>query len=120
MYSVILLHSFSIFNLQFSIYHLAAHVWNKCFGYADAFLCLVVLQDGCHDAGQGEGRAIEGVAEFRLACCCATDTALQTVCLISVEVRDGADLEPTLLGFAIDLEVVANGTGEALVAAAKT
>lgn len=46
-------------------------------------------------------------------------TTLEAVGLVGVEVGDGADFEPTLLGFAVDFEVVAEGGGEADVAAAE-
>lgn len=38
-----------------SVNHLATHVGDKGFGDADALFRLVVLEDGCHDARQGEG-----------------------------------------------------------------
>ena len=43
--------------------------------------------------------------------------ALQAVGLVGVEVADGADFQPTLLCLAVNLEVIADGAGEALVAA---
>ena len=66
--------------------HLASHVGNEHLGNTDAFGRLVVLEDGCDDAGQGEGGAVEGVAEFCLACSGAAYAALLAVSLICVEV----------------------------------
>ena len=46
--------------------------------------------------------------------------AFQAVRLVGVEVRDGADLQPTLLCLGIDLEVETDGRGEAHVTATQT
>ena len=89
----------------------------EALGDADTLLRLVVLQQGSHDAGQGEGTAVQGVADLRLLCLAVAIAALQTVGLIGVEVAYRADLQPTLLSLAVDLEVVADGRGERLVAA---
>ena len=86
----------------------------------DAVGVLVVLQEGSHDAGQGEGGAVEGVAELGLLGVGTTITALEAVGLIGVEIADGAYFQPTLLCLAIDFEVIADSAGEALVAAAQT
>ena len=59
------------------------------------------------------------MAELGLLVGSTAVAALQAVGLVGVEVADAADFEPTLLGLAIDLEVVADGAGEALVAAAE-
>ena len=44
-----------------------AQVGHQALGHEDAVGGLVVLEDGGHDARQGEGRAVEGVAELGLA-----------------------------------------------------
>ena len=78
-------------------------------GDMDAVGVLVVLQEGSHDAGQGEGGAVEGVAELGFLRAFSAVAALEAVGLIGVEVADGAYFQPTLLRFAIDFEVVADG-----------
>ena len=56
-----------------------------------------------------------GLARFSTAI-----ATLETVGLIAVEIGNGADFQPTLLGFAIHLEVVADGSGETHIATAET
>ena len=53
---------------------------------ANAFLCLVVLQQGGHDARQGQGRAVQRVAELGLLGSLRTVAALQAVGLVGVEI----------------------------------
>ena len=57
------------------------------------------------------------MAEFGLLGFRISETTLQTVGLIGVEIADRRHFEPTLLGFAVDLEVIADSAGERLVAA---
>ena len=45
-----LIHCLSFANGR-SIYYLASHVWYECFWHTDSLWCLVVLNDGSHDAG---------------------------------------------------------------------
>ena len=44
-----------------------AEVGTQALGHDDAVGGLVVFQKGGHDAGQGEGAAVEGVRKFGLA-----------------------------------------------------
>ena len=78
----------SIFNLKLSIYHVASHVRDQSLWHLDALGSLVVLEDGCHDTGKGESRAIESVAELNLLVLGMTIAALEAICLVSVEVAD--------------------------------
>ena len=94
-------------------------VWHECLGDSDALLGLEVFEDGCHDAGECECGAVECVAELHFLVRIAV-AALEAVCLIGVEVADGADFEPAVLCLAIDFKVVADGGCEALVASAET
>lgn len=79
---------------------------------------LEVLEQSGHDARQSQGRAIERMAKLYLLVGVPV-TALQAIGLIAVEIGDGADLEPTLLCLAVNLEVIADGRREAHVAAAQ-
>ena len=69
--------------------HLKSRIRNQCLRYADAFRCLVVLQQCGDDARQGKCGAVQRVAKFGLLVLRAV-AAFQTVCLIGVEVGDGA------------------------------
>ena len=68
--------------------NLETGVGHKGLGDTDAFGRLVVLQECCNDARQGEGRAVQGVAELGLLGLGIAETALQTVGLIGIEVAD--------------------------------
>ena len=100
--------------------HLESAVGHEYAWHLDAVGRLVVLEDGGDDAGQGEGRAVEGVAQLNLLVVGVTVAAVQAVGLIALKVRHGAYLEPAALGGAPGLEVVADGRGEAHVATAET
>lgn len=63
-------------------------VFYQDFGYLDAFGGLVVFQQGGHDAGQGEGGAVEGVAELFFLAACYSVAQTETVGLVGVEVGD--------------------------------
>ena len=82
-------------------------VLSQTLGYNYTLGSLVVLEDGSHDSGESQCRAVEGVAETDLLVFAAV-TALEAVCLIRFEVADRADLEPTLLGAGPDFEVESN------------
>ena len=64
----------------------------KCFGYAYAFRRLMVFEQGCNDAGQGQGAAVEGVDELHVAVF-VFEAQLQTVGLEGLEVGDRADFQ---------------------------
>ena len=96
------------------------HVWLQGFWDADAFGALVVFEQGSHDARQGQSRTIESVAEGGLLVVLAAIAALEAVGLVGVEIAYAGNLKPAALGFAVDLEVVADGRGETLVAATQT
>ena len=81
---------------------------------------LIVLDDSGDDAWKGECGTIEGVAKLDRLVVGATIAALQTVGLIGVEIGNRRHFKPTLLSLGINLKVVADGTGEALVTTAKT
>lgn len=49
------------------VYFVKAEVGTQALGHDDAVGGLVVFQKGGHDAGQGEGTAVEGVSQFGLA-----------------------------------------------------
>ena len=49
------------------VYFVKAEVGTQALGHDDAVGGLVVFQKGGHDAGQGEGTAVEGVRQFGLA-----------------------------------------------------
>ena len=75
-----------LFNC-FSINHFESSVWHKGLWNADALCCLVVFKDGGNNARKGKSGTIEGVTELHLLVSIAV-TALEAVCLISVEVAD--------------------------------
>ena len=68
--------------------NLATHIRNECLWYADALLCLEVLEDRGNDTWESESRTVESVAKLCLLCLGVAVTALQAVCLICVEVRN--------------------------------
>ena len=74
--------------VRFLVDNVAAHVGYEGSRNTDAVLGLVVLEQGSHDAGQGKGRAVEGVAELGLLGLGIAIAALQAVGLVRVEVRD--------------------------------
>ena len=86
---------------------------------ANAFLCLVVLQNSGHDTWQSESRTVERMTKLGFLSLSITVAALQTVSLIGVEVRDRRDLKPTALGLGVNLKVIADGASKALIATAK-
>lgn len=100
--------------------HLEAAVGHEDLRHADALRGLVVLDDGGHDARQGEGRAVERVAELDLLGVGMAEAAVEAVGLVAAEVGHRTDFQPALLGGAPGLEVVADGGGEAHVAATET
>ena len=102
-----------------SVDDVEAGVFAQAFGDDDAFGGLVVLKQRGHDSREGEGGAIEGVAEACLLVLAAV-AAFQTVGLVCLEVGDGRNLKPTALCGGVDLEVEGDGRGEAHVAAAET
>ena len=71
----------------FIIKHLESAVRNQYLRHADTLWCLVVLQDGCNDTWQGESRTVQGVSKFNLLVLCMAIAAVETVCLIALEVR---------------------------------
>ena len=75
-----------IHNLYVLVNHFETCVGHECCRNLDAVLCLVVLQQGSHDTGQSQSRAIQCVTEFCLLGLAVTIAALQTVGLIGVEV----------------------------------
>ena len=70
----------------FVIKHLETAVWNQYLRYADTLWSLVVLQDGCYDAWQGESRTVQGVAKLNLLVLCMAIAAVEAVSLIALEV----------------------------------
>ena len=99
--------------------HIAPHVRLQGLGDTDALGRLEVFEQGCHDARQGERGAVERMGNADLLILCAAITALQAVGLIGVEIAYGRQFKPTALCFLINLEVVADGRGERLVATTK-
>ena len=67
--------------------HFESAVRNQYLRYADALWSLVVLQNGCYDAWQGESRTVKGVAKLNLLVLCMTVAAVETVGLVALEVR---------------------------------
>ena len=63
-----------------------SHIWYKSPRDADAFRGLVVLEDRGNDAREGKRRAVQRMAELRLFGAFLAVSALQTVCLICIEV----------------------------------
>ena len=59
--------SYVVLNHCNSANPIEAQVGHQALGHEDAVGGLVVLEDGGHDARQGKGRAVEGVAELGLA-----------------------------------------------------
>ena len=100
--------------------HIRAEVGLESSGDSDTFLCLVVLEEGGDDTREGEGRAVERVAERNFLVLCAAVAAMQAVRLIGVEIGGRRHFEPAVLRLGIDLEVVAEGSGEGHVSAAET
>lgn len=101
-----------------SVDDVEAGVFAQALGHDDAFGGLEVLEDGSHDAGQGQSGAVEGVAELRLLVV-AAEAAFESVGLVCLEVGYAADLEPASLSCGVDFEVECDGGGEAHVAAAQ-
>ena len=100
--------------------HVCSEVGLESSGDSDTFLCLVVLEEGSDDTREGEGRAVERVAERYFLVLCAAVAAVQAVRLIGVEVRGRRHFQPAVLRLGIDLNVVAEGSGEGHVSAAET
>lgn len=100
--------------------HIASHVRLQRLGYAYAFFGLVVFQQGCQNAWQRKGRTVQCVTELSFPCLSIAIPAFQPICLICVEVAHGTYLKPSLLCFAVYLEVVTDGRGEALVSSTQT
>ena len=86
-----------------------AHIRNEGGRNLDAIFCLVVLQQGCHDAGQGKSRTVQCVTELWFLAAFWAITALQAVGLIGVEIGYRRYLQPASLGLGIDFEVIADG-----------
>ena len=101
-------------------YHVRAHEGLQHFGQADAFGALIVFQQGCHDAWEREGTAIQGVAYGGLFVALVFETQFQAVCLEFFEVGNRADFQPFFLGFGVDFKVVSEGGSEADVPSAET
>ena len=99
--------------------HLESAIRHEHLGHPYAFGSLVVLHYCSHDARQGERRAVKRMAQFGLLGLGIAVTALQAVGLVALEVAYRRNLEPLLLGCAVDLEVIAYSRSEAHVAAAK-
>ncbi len=106
-------------GLVLAVYQLKTAVGYKALRHTDALGGLVVLQNRGHDARQGKGRTVQRVAELGLLVRRTAVTALQTVGLIGVEIGYRRYLQPALLSLGIYLEIVADGAGETLVAAAE-
>ena len=66
--------------------HLEAAVGHEDLRHADALRGLVVLDDGGHDARQGEGRAVERVAELDLLGVGMAEAAVEAVGLVAAEI----------------------------------
>ena len=66
--------------------HFKTCIWNKGTWNTYTLFCLIVLQECCYNAGQGQSGAVQGVAELGLLGFAIAKTALQTVGLIGVEV----------------------------------
>ena len=62
-----------------------AGVFAEAFGHHDSLRCLVVFEQGGHNAGQSQGRAVEGVAETGFLVGIAV-TAFEAVGLIGLKV----------------------------------
>ena len=86
--------------------HVEAAIRHQTFWHTDAFRSLVVFEDGSQDTWQSQCRTVQGVAEFGLLVLSTAVAAFQTVGLIGVEVRYGANLQPAFLCLAVYLEVV--------------
>ena len=110
--------SFLALSSYLLVNFIKAEVRAQTLGHDDAVGRLVVLQQGGHDARQGQGRAVEGVAELHLAVL-VLEAQLHAVGLEGLEVGDRADLEPAFLRGTPHLEVEGHGRGEADVAAAE-
>ena len=98
---------------------LKASVRHESLWNAYALFCLVIFQNGCHDAWEGESRTVECVTELHLLVSIAVAT-LESIGLISVKVGNRRHLQPASLSLGIHLEVIADGRSETLVAAAET
>ena len=66
--------------------HLEAAVGYQYTRNADAFRCLVVLNDSGYNTCKSKGLDIECVADFYLLSVIATETAVQAVGLITLKV----------------------------------
>lgn len=66
--------------------HVGSHIGLESLGDADAFLTLIVLEEGSYDAGKSERTTVEGVAEFDLLVLSVAVAAVETIGLIAVEV----------------------------------
>lgn len=67
--------------------HIAAHIWLEGSRDADAFWCLVVLQEGSYDTGQCQSRAVEGVCQSNFLILSTAITAVEAIGLVGIEVR---------------------------------
>ena len=94
-------------------------VFAQAFGNDYAVGGLVVLEHCGHDAGQGQGRAVEGVAQMGFLVVAAV-TAFEAVGLVRLEVGYRRYLKPAFLCAGPYFEVECYGRGEAHVAAAQT
>ena len=99
--------------------HIATHVRHQRLRDANTFRRLVVFQQGGYDTRQCQRASVQRMAEMYLLVGIAV-AALQAVGLIGIEVGYGADFQPALLGFGINLEVEADRRGKAHVPAAET
>ena len=95
-------------NASRLFYHIESRERTQSFRYEDAFRRLVVLQQGGHDTRQSQRAAVERVGQLRLAVGVAV-AQFQTVGLERLEVGDGLNLQPALLGGRPHLEVVGEG-----------
>jgi len=96
---------------------LTTHIRYKNFWYTYTLLCLVVLKQRSNDSRKCHCRSIQRVAKLSLLVG-SLITALQTVCLICVEVGNRRNLQPSLLSCRINLEVVASSGCETHIATA--
>ena len=90
----------------------------QAFGHDDTFGSLVILQESRDDARECKGAAVEGMSQLHFAIG-IFETQFHTVGLEGLEVGNGGDFEPFLLGSAPHFEVEGHGRGEADVAAAQ-
>ena len=68
-----------------SVYLVESQIGTQTLGHDDAVGGLVVFEQGSHDARQGQGRTVEGVAELHLAALVA-EAELHAVGLEGLEV----------------------------------